>query len=408
MTEVDVAIVGAGAAGVGAARRLAGTGASCVILEAGDRVGGRAWTQRMADGPLDLGCGWLHSADRNPWVAIAEEAGFTIDRTPTAWGQQYRDLGFPRSEQAEAHAAYQAFDQRLREAPPASDRASDALLPGSPWNGFIDALSGYINGAGLAALSVADYLAYDDAATERNWRLPAGYGTLVAASLPPVPLHLACPVNAIALSDRHVELATPRGTVRARAAIVTVSTHVLTSGALTLPAAASDHVAAAAALPLGLANKLFLAIDSGSDIEADTHVIGRPRMAETGSYYLKPFGRNIVECFFGGEGASDLEAGGLDGAAAFAIDELAGLFGTSIRRRLRLVAGSAWRGADGFGGSYSHALPGHADARGKLAVPVQDRLFFVGEACSTTDFSTCHGAFQTGQAAAAATLGAIG
>jgi monoamine oxidase len=51
-------------------------------------------------------------------------------------------------------------------------------------------------------------------------------------------------------------------------------------------------------------------------------------------------------------------------------------------------------------GSYSYALPGKADCRGMLAAPVDDRLFFAGEACSPTDFSTAHGAYLTGIAAA--------
>lgn len=406
MTEVDIAIVGAGAAGIGAARRLAGSGRSVVVLEAGDRAGGRARTARVGGLALDLGCGWLHSADRNPWVGIAEAAGFAVDRTPTAWGRQYRDLGFTPAEQAAAGAAFDAFEAQLRHDPPASDRAADALVPGGAWNGHIDALSGYINGAGLSALSIADYLAYDDAATDANWRVPAGYGTLVAASLPPVPLHLCTPVVRIDHGGARIVLHTPRGTLSAAAAIVTVSTDVLAGGGVAFAPSVEDHVEAAARLPLGLANKLFLALDGRHGIDADVHLLGDPRSAVTGSYYLRPFGRPVIECFFGGEGAAALEASGLDGAAAFAIDELAALLGNDVRASLRLLAGSAWRSADGFGGSYSHARPGHHAARAVLARPVDNRLFFAGEACSPTDFSTAHGAFATGVAAAEAALAA--
>src|ERR671910_408898 len=101
-TDVDVVIVGAGAAGAAAARRLAESGLSVMLLEATARVGGRAWTYSIADLPLDLGCGWLHSADRNPWTRIAEAGGFVVDHREPAWGVQYRDLGFSKSEQAAA------------------------------------------------------------------------------------------------------------------------------------------------------------------------------------------------------------------------------------------------------------------------------------------------------------------
>jgi monoamine oxidase len=404
VADADVVIVGAGAAGIGAARRLVAAGKSVLIVEASDRIGGRAWTLNVDGMALDLGCGWLHSAERNPWTRIADETGFAIDRTPTSWGEQYRDLGFTPAEQQAAGAAYEAFDRSLRETPPPSDRAADALPPQGPWNCYIDALSSYINGAGLATLSVADYLAYDDAASDTNWRLPAGYGTLVSASLPRCAVRLSTPVRAIDLDARDVRLRTDRGDIFAPAAIVTVSTVVLAGGKVRLPSALDDHLHAATQLPLGLADKLFLGFDDPS-IPADSHLIGNPRRADTGSYYLRPFGRPVIECFFGGSGAAALEHEGLDGAAAFAVDELAVLLGSAVRKRLRLIAGSAWKRADGFGGSYSHALPGCHGARATLAQPHDGRLFFAGEACSTTDFSTAHGAYQTGIAAADAILG---
>ncbi len=93
--------------------------------------------------------------------------------------------------------------------------------------------------------------------------------------------------------------------------------------------------------------------------------------------------------------------------AAFAADELAALFGESIRKQLRPLAASAWR-ADPFArGSYSYARPGHADDRAILAAPIDDRLFFAGEACSPNFFSTAHGAYETGLRAADAALASL-
>src|SRR5215217_8150215 len=198
--DFDVVIVGGGAAGIGAARRLAAMERSTLLLEATSRLGGRAWTYDVAGLALDLGCGWLHSADRNPWTRIAEASGFVIDRREPAWGAQYRDLGFSKAEQAAARQAFAAWSERLTMTPPTSDRAADALPSGCEWDAYLQALSGFINGAGLESISVADYTTYDAASTGCNWRVPAGYGTLIAANVPPtVALRLSTPAESIDL-----------------------------------------------------------------------------------------------------------------------------------------------------------------------------------------------------------------
>ena len=117
--DVDIVIVGGGAAGVGAARRLAGSGLSTLLLEATSRLGGRACTQEIRGLDLDLGAGWLHSADRNSWAAIARSAAIPLDQSRAAWGAQYRNLGFPATEQAAAWQAFESWTQRLAAAPPA-------------------------------------------------------------------------------------------------------------------------------------------------------------------------------------------------------------------------------------------------------------------------------------------------
>ena len=84
-SSVDVAIIGAGAAGLGAANALKNSGLSVLVLEARDRVGGRAHTiMASPDVTFDVGCGWLHSADQNSFVKIAEELNFEINKITAA------------------------------------------------------------------------------------------------------------------------------------------------------------------------------------------------------------------------------------------------------------------------------------------------------------------------------------
>lgn len=398
----EIVVIGGGAAGVAALRRLAEAGKNVLLIEASDRLGGRTHTVHIAGLPLDLGAGWLHSAEHNPWIAIAEAQGFAIDRNLPRWREQWHGLGFPKAEQEAAWAAFRALGEAFRDSP-ASDRASDLVPAHSAWRGYLDALSGYINGDPLDVMSVADWAAYDDAATETDWRVVDGYGALVASHAAGLRVALGTPATAIDTGGARLRIETPRGAITADAAIVTVSTNVLASGAIRLPG--HDAILhAAAQLPLGLADKLFLALDGEDGVDADAHLLGNPRAAITGTYTLRPFGRPIVECMLGGDGARAMEKEGLNGAADFAIGELAALLGNDWRKRLRLIAGSAWGREAHVLGGYSHALPGQHAMRKVLATPVDDRIRFAGEACSEGEFSTAHGAYRTGIAAAEALL----
>ena len=406
--EPDVAIIGAGAAGIGAARRLQGNGLSTLLLEALPRSGGRAWTQQAAGVPLDLGCGWLHSADRNPWTRIAEQAGFEVDRRASAWDRQDRRLGLSAEDWAAAHQAFEAWSERIATAPPASDIAAEALEPGGRWTAYLQAMSGFISGDELERISARDYGAYDAASTYCNWRLPAGYGTLITASLPAgAELRLATPIDAVELDGRRIALRTPAGTVRARAAIVTVSTSVLAGDAIAWPAGLDPWREAACRLPLGRDEKLYFEIMGSSPFTPESHALGDPFDAATGSYYMRPFGRPVVECFLGGAGARAMATQGADAAFARAMEQLVGLYGASIRNCLRPLIASDWAHNPAIGGAYSHALPGQADARGILARPYDNRLFFAGEATHDSDFSTAHGAYLSGVRAAEEALAAL-
>jgi monoamine oxidase len=397
--RVDVAVVGGGAAGIAAARRVAETGRSVLLIEASSQLGGRARSVTAQGMPLDLGCGWLHSAERNPLATLAEAQGLILDRRKAAWRTQLRDINFSAQEQREARSAYDRFVERLHSDPPPSDRAADAFPRDARWRPFVDGISSLVNGTELDTLSAADFIAYDDAASEQNWRLQGGYGTFIAGLGQDVPVALRTRVTSVSHGG-DIVLETDRGTLHAKAAIVAVSSAVLASGAIRFTPAIDDHLHAASNLPLGLADKIFLSMADPQAVPEESHLRGRVDRAATGSYYLRPFGRPVIECFVGGTFARDLENAGEAAAVAFAIDQLRDLLGADLARGLVPLAVTRWAQEPLIGGSYSHARPGHADARAALARPVSERLCFAGEACSAKDFSTAHGAWQTGLAAA--------
>ncbi len=87
---------------------------------------------------------------------------------------------------------------------------------------------------------------------------------------------------------------------------------------------------------------------------------------------------------------------------------MARLFGSAVRKQIAPLAASSWLRDPWSRGSYSYALPGHAGDRALLAAPVDNRLFFAGEACSPNFFSTAHGAWLTGITAADAAFASLG
>jgi monoamine oxidase len=398
--DTEVVIIGAGAAGIAAARRLKDRGRSVLLVEAMARVGGRAHTVTVGALPLDLGCGWLHSAERNPLARLVEAEGVAIDRSQAAWQDQLRNLGFSAADQRAAGKAYEELEQSLRTAPPESDRAGDGIARDHPWRPYLDMLSGALNGAELDRVSARDMLAYDEYASEHNWRLPGGYGSFIAGAAAGLPLRLGTTVRAIDHGGARVRVETDKGAIEAQAVIVAVPTDIVARGDIAFTPALDDHLHAATCLPLGRVDKLFLAIGDADGLPPETHLLGDPHSALTGSYYLRPFGRPVIECFFGGIAARAMEEAGDAGRYAFATEELGRLLGPDFARRLQPIAGSWWHKEPSIGGAYSHALPGHADKRAVLAAPPGERLCFAGEACSAHDFSTAHGAWMSGIAAA--------
>jgi monoamine oxidase len=404
-SSVDVAIIGAGAAGLGAAQALKHSGLSTLVLEARDRVGGRAHTiMASPDVVFDLGCGWLHSADQNSFVKIAEQLNFEINKTLPPWRERAYGNAFPKDERDDFMAALEAFYDRAEQAAKIAqknhrDSAADLCLePGNRWNPMIDAISTYINGCELDQVSILDMDAYED--TEINWRVRPGYGALVAAYGASCPLALNCEVTRIDHSGQRIRIETSRGTLTAGKVIVTVPTSLIADEAIRFDPPLPAKLDAARGLPLGLADKVMLALDEPEALPTEGNLRGATMRTEMGTYHIRPFGQPCIEGFFGGRFAQSLEDTGPGAIAAQSIDEIVAFLGNDFRRKLKPLAESRWAHDPFARGSYSHALPGHADKRAALAAPVDGRLFFAGEATSPGFFSTAHGARDSGERAA--------
>jgi monoamine oxidase len=404
----DVGVVGAGSAGIAALQRLAGTGLEVVGLEARERVGGRAHTLMTPGGfPVDAGGEWLHSADRNPLVTPIAEAGFTIDRSPPHWMKQAFNQHFTPQDQRDWRAAFDALDAAMDAAAKTGiDRPASTLMqPGSRWNPLLDAFSSYYNGAEFDQVSVVDYSAYADSGT--NWRVREGYGRAISHFAEGSPVVTGCPVETIHHDGPELALDTAKGRLTARAVIVCVPSPILSEERLRFSPGLPGKAEAAAGLPLGLADKVFLQLAEPEALPVEGHLFGHIDRTETASYHLRPFGRPYIEVFLGGRCARGLEGEGQGALAAFALTELGELMGSDFRRGLSVLGETHWAHDPWALGSYSHALPGHAGDRPVLAAPVEDRIFFAGEATHPTWYSTVHGAWESGLRAADEALVAL-
>lgn len=422
--DFDVAVVGAGAAGIAAARTLRDAGLDCVVLEASGRLGGRAYTDTISLGaPFDRGASWLHDAENNPLTPIARRQGFTLHEEP---GRRRRDIllvgdrpATPEERAAHDAAAYaweDAAERRAAEGGP--DVALAEVVPrGGPWDATAEHWFGaVISGVEARRASLRDYVA--TAISGQNPQVREGLGTLVARQADGLRVVLEAPVEVVRTGGPGgaVELEGPRGRVRARGCIVTVSTGVLAAGAIrfdpALPPAVLDAVAG---LPQGLLTKIALRAASPDRLDLpDFGRLGRRVEGEgdrPASWVLWPFGRDHAIGFIGGEAAWELAREGPEAADAFARAELARYFGAArVERAFRPGAVvTRWAEDPLFRGAYSHALVGHAPSRAALrdAAIADGRLRFAGEACHERYAGTVGGAWESGVRAARTMAGAL-
>jgi monoamine oxidase len=413
LSDYDIAIVGAGAAGLAAARTACDLGLGAVVLEAKGRVGGRAHTESASLGiPFDHGCRWLHSAGRNPFVGIARRLGYA-----PFLEQRVRQvfLGDRRSDEAET-ADWADFAQRNFKAMEMAGEggldvpAAQVIERGQRWSALFDAWCAMMTAFNTDAVSTLDYARYVD--TKENWVVREGFGALIAHYGAGLPVTLNAPVTRISWSGpgsgtrsgSGVRLETPQGTVGARAAIVTVSTAVLAGGAIRFDPALPDRKQAAIeAVPMGAANKIGFALrrDVFGDPAGRFSIFSSDK-ADAMHFHVRPCGEPVVGAYVGGRVADALEKDGPDAMKALAMERLKAIFGAGIEKEVTGSVATAWRGDAAIGGGYSMARPGQAHRRADLATPLADRLFFAGEATSIDFYSTAHGAYFSGVAAAEA------
>lgn len=416
LSDPDVLVIGAGCAGIAAARALTARRKSCVILEAGPRVGGRAFTESTSLGlPFDHGASWLHQADDNPLTALAVGLGLvTLDHDTVRERRLFlQGRQATREERAALAAADDAFwiaiDAAARDGGP--DRpASEAAPHGGPW----DATVAHWEGAQICAAELSRMSLHDFAATALdgpNLILREGVGGLVARLAEGLPIRLDAPVTRLRWGAQGVTAEGPFGALTASAAIVTVSTGVLAAGSIAFdPPLPVETQEAIHALPLGLLTKIAFRADDPAAPALPPFVTQHRIVEHPGdspiSWVSRLFGDPLMIAFCGGARAWAM-AGDPRRAEAEAREEATKVFGARAAAALSRATVTRWAEDPLFRGAYSHAVPGAQAARSTLARPLAEgRLCFAGEACHPRFAATVAGAWLSGLDAARHAAGA--
>jgi monoamine oxidase len=410
--EFDVAIIGAGAAGIAAARRCASR-ATITVIEASDQVGGRCLTDTATFGiPFDRGAQSLTAPDVNPLVPLARKSG--LDIYPASQSQRVRiDKRYARTGEMEDYlAAIVRAGRAISEAGRKQDVAAAQVLPkdlGDWLNTAEFTIGPFTNGRDLADLSTADLAR---AAEHDNGLLcRQGLGTLIAKLAAGLPLQLSSPVSKIDWSERNkIEIVTAKGRVYARSVIVTVSTGVLAAGKVTFdPELPKHYIDAIDRLRLGSRDRIVLELPGNPlRLQPDELVFEKAQSAHTAAIIGNVYGTTLCTVEVGGKFGADLSAAGEPAMVAFALDWLTGLYGPDLRKAVRKTSATRWNQDPWTLGAASAALPGSQWARAALAEPVRDRIFFAGEATHEILWGTVGGAWASGERAADAVLRKLG
>jgi monoamine oxidase len=421
--DSDVVVIGAGLAGLGAAAALRAAGRGCVIVEASNRIGGRAWTTNPASlGGVwfDMGAVWLHDAEHNPLVPIAQGAGDRLLRSDEIRTERtYVGARLMTEDEARSYdGAWTRFeaaaDALLRDGADVSLADVTQSLPNDPWAATVEAWEGPV----ICAVDAARF-------STRDWRRNAlggsnlvpegGVGAFVDRRLTAgLRIRLNTPATLVRWGGPggRVTVETSSGTLTAGACIVTVSTGVLAAGTLAfdppLPPDVQDSIHA---LPMGLALKVALRANGPDRLDLPLHCSVDRQVAHSGGSLMPfqcwPFGRDYVQGWIGGGVAWDLARAGEAAAIDHALGQLRALFGGRVDR---LFAGGGtlvthWDADPWIRGAYCYAVPGQSQARDRLAMPLADgHLMFAGEACNVPYAGTLAGAWISGQAAANAAV----
>jgi monoamine oxidase len=395
-----VVVIGAGMAGLTAARRLADGGMDVTVLEARDRIGGRTWTNTSLGVPIDLGGAWIHGTENNPLIEIADQVGARRVETDFDNPVLFRDGSevSPPDVQAALNRWQDIAGELVTLGGDAGNDESvaDGLAQVADLN---DPLIAWCASSEIQGEYAADpdELSLKWFGTEGEFEgpdviLPGGYVQLVQHQADGLTIRLGTEVTRVTHGDSGVRLETSKGAVDADRVIVTVPLGVLKAGTIAFdPPLPEKKQQAIDRLGFGLLDKVVLKFDQ--PFWPDNDVIGLVGGGEPVSMLIN--GETFADAplligLRGGRDAREREALSDEEAVAQVVTALnaPNPTGSLVTR---------WAADPYARGSYSFVAVGSSpDDMKALAEPVNGRLAFAGEATVAEFFGTVHGAYQSG------------
>ncbi len=408
--QTDVIIIGAGAAGLAAAKELSKQGISHIVLEASHRIGGRAYSEELApDVWFDLGCAYMLKGDdsfnkldeSNPFLEIAKEQGEAVELND--YDEHYfyngKELDYTQSKAREDF-----FESCVEAIKRAAENGEDCALSDvvdleSPYAIAYNDVMSVTAPKDLDEISVAD--AFHGVEGYSEYITPNGYGNVVARWGSDIEVSLNSKVETIDWSGKEVIVETAKGTIRGKCVISTVSNGILAAQHIDFKPRLPDwKLDAIQGITMGAENKIGVHFKKKVFDDGVSGLYQSWSDDDQGAYMeVNLLNSNVASVFMGGRFSQWMEKQGQEACHDYAVERIAEMFGNDIKKSVGRTIVTAWHTDPWTLGSYAAALPGQFYQREPLKRPVGDKIFFAGEATARAH-GTCNGAYWTGIRAA--------
>lgn len=425
--SAKVLVIGAGMAGLAAARQLRDAGKEVILLEARDRIGGRIFTSsKWSDAKVDLGATWIHGDDQsNPVAQLARDIGARLTTTDFDNDQSFDTDGTELNAKALdwIESLRDELEEVLVNAQDADDDTSvrDAAYANMRYASRpaadqkrIDFLinTGIEHEYGGEATRLSTYWYDSDEGFDGDEALFLdGYQVLIDHLASGLDIRLGHVVNAISYSaDGGITVSTDKGNFTGAQAIITLPLGVLQSGAVSFsPSLPSDKQTAIDKLGMGLLNKCYLRFPYAfwdADVDWINYIPDSERHGQWAEWVslVRPTGQPVLLGFNAAAFGLEIEAWSDEAIVADAMRTLRTMYGDDIPAPTDWDI-TRWNADPYARGAYSYNKLGSTpDMRTDLASNVNELLFFAGEATERSYFQTVHGAYLSGVRAATEVL----